>query len=137
MFRDIYSNLKADLCFAPAVVTDNTAQAGAWIDRQGYGALAFAIAMGTLSDSDTTLAFTLTHGDEADASDEAACVAADYHGDMTATFADDGECRMINYDGIKRYVRLTATPTGNTGNIPISAVALLGAPQVAPVTQES
>ena len=41
----------------------------------------------------------------------------------------------LGYLGIKRYVRLTLTPANNTGNIPMCAIAVLGAASMKPITQ--
>jgi hypothetical protein len=48
-------------------------------------------------------------------------------------FDDDDEVRKIGYRGDKRYVRLTITPSGNTGDAPLAALAILGGPKLAPV----
>ncbi len=47
-------------------------------------------------------------------------------------FDDDDEVRKIGYAGNKRYVRLTVTPAGNAAGALISAVAVLGRPDVTP-----
>lgn len=128
---------------APQVVADNTPLVSAIIDKRDFDSLMFLINTGTLADADATFAVTMDHGDAANLSDAAAVTAADLdgqgaNGSPTAyanagfTFADDGECRKIAYCGIKRYVRLTITPANNSGNAPISAMALLGHPKIAP-----
>ena len=48
-------------------------------------------------------------------------------------FGDDDEVRKIGYKGTKRYVRLTITPSGNTGDVYVSAVAVQMHAHVAPV----
>jgi hypothetical protein len=118
-----------------AAITDNTAQVSAIIDTLGYRSLAFIILFGTLADADATLAVTMSHGDASNLSDAAAVPANQINGTYAlagATFADDGETRKIGYLGSKRYVRLTVTPSGNTGAIPIAILALLGDPNSAP-----
>lgn len=133
--RDMMNHIHVLAGIAPAVVTDNTAQVSAIIDVRGYDALTWLINTGTLSDADATLAVTMDHGEAANLSDAAAVAATDLVGTLAlagATFADDGETRKVGYIGTKRYVRLTITPANNTGNIPISAMALLGRPSRQP-----
>lgn len=120
---------------AAAAITDNTAQNTAIIDRQGYESLTFLIITGTLADADATFAVTMAHGDDSGLSDTAVVAAPDLAGTLALAgfnFADDGECRKIGYIGPKRYVRLTITPTGNTGNAPMAVIALLGNPVASP-----
>ena len=106
------------------------------VDRLGYDALTFAIVTGTNTDVDATFAVLVEDGDNSGLSDNVAV--ADEHLVGTEalagfTFADDVECRKIGYVGNKRYVRLTITPTGNdSGNIFVSAVAVLGRPHSMP-----
>ena len=50
-------------------------------------------------------------------------------------FSDDNKCFKLGYIGSKRYTRLTITPSGNSGTPSgalLSAVAILGHPQIAP-----
>jgi hypothetical protein len=84
---------------------------------------------GILTDADATWAATLEHGDASDLSDTAAVTAADLIGTLAGegfTFADDTECRKVGYRGRKRYLRLTITGTGNTGNLFLAGMAVLG-----------
>jgi len=129
--RDLMNNITPKVAIAPVVVTDNTAQVSAIIDRKGYDSLTFLILMGTLADADATFTVLVEEGAAANLSDAAAVADADLIGlEATAgfTFADDGATRKIGYKGGKRYVRLTVTPSGNSGNAPIAAVAVLGHP---------
>lgn len=133
--RDSCNNLHPLKVITPVVVTDNTAQVGTIIDRQGYDALTYFIVTGTLADADATFAVLLEEGDAANLSDAAPVDDADLIGTEALagfTFADDGETRKLGYRGNKRYTRLTITPSGNTGNAPIAAIAVLGRPAVAP-----
>lgn len=142
--RDLINNIQVKRGVSPNVVTDNTAQVSQIIDRQGYDSAAFIIALGTLSDSDTTCTVLLEEGDDASLSDAAAVADADMLSQTSGTapetaaafnFGDDNEVRKIGYIGNKRYIRLTVTPANNTGNIPICVIGLLGNPSMAPVTQ--
>lgn len=129
MRRDIASNIGTAVAIAPVVVTDNTAAEGNVIDTAGFGSMAFVIATGTLADADATFAVLVEEGDEAGGGDMAPVADSDLIGteaEAGFTFAADGETRKIGYVGNKRYVRLTVTPTGNSGNAPIAAVAILG-----------
>lgn len=133
--RDLMNSIHPVRAIAPVVATDNTALVSQIIDTMGYGSLAFVIVTGTLADADATFAVTLDHGNAANLSDAAAVPATQMNGTPALAsfgFADDGETRKLGYSGGKRYVRLTITPTGNAGNAPIAAVAILGHPLSAP-----
>jgi hypothetical protein len=74
-------------------------------------------------------AVTIQEGDQANLSDAATVAAADLNGTPALAsfqFDDDNETRKIGYVGNKRYVRLTITPSNNTGNFFASAIAILG-----------
>lgn len=142
--RDFCNNIQVKRAISPVVVTDNTAQVSQIIDRQGYDSLTFVIALGTLSDADTTVVVLVEEGDAANLSDAAAVADADMISQTSGTapeaaasfqFDDDNEVRKIGYIGNKRYVRMTITPSANTGNIPVAALALLSRPSGQPVTQ--
>ncbi len=90
------------------------------VDMQGFHALEFIIALGTLSDSDATFTVLIessatNFGAEGGVADvdllgvEAAATGASF------TFADDDVIERIGYKGTLRYVRLTITPASNTG----------------------
>lgn len=135
--RDLLSNIHPVPAINPAAaaITDNTAQVSAIIDRRGYDSLCFLIHTGTLADADATFAVTMDHGDAANLSDAAAVPTAQLSGTLALagfTFAGDNVTRKVGYVGSKRYVRLTITPSNNTGNAPMSAIALLGNPAVGP-----
>lgn len=134
--QDLFNNIHVVRAISPAAaVTNDTAIVSQIIDRQGYEALAFAILAGDLADADATFAVLVQHGDAANLSDAADVPDTELLGTEALagfTFANDNETRKIGYRGGKRYVRLTVTPTGNTGNAFIAAVAILGAPHVAP-----
>ena len=132
---DLFNNLHPLLGFAPVVATDDTPLVSAIIDRRGYEGLTFVIATGVLADVDATFAILIEDGDDSGLSDAAAVADSDLLGTEALagfTFADDSETRKVGYIGSKRYVRLTVTPSGNTGNAPLAAVAILGRPHTAP-----
>ena len=150
--KDSASDMQVKLGLAPQVVaTSDTAIVSAIIDRQGYDSLTWVYALGTLSDTNATFAVELSHGDAVDSEsaptsitdgaavpDEMMVSQTEGTAPETAaafTFADDSEVRKIGYVGDKRYTMLTITPSGNTGNVPIAILALLGNPAIAPVVQ--
>ena len=56
---------------------------------------------------------------------------------MAFDFADDDSVRKMGYVGEKRYVRMTITPVGNTGNIPIAIIAIMGDADRRPTTAQA
>ena len=134
--RDLHNNVDIRRAISPVVGTDDTALVSQIIDTKGYDSLEFAIATGTLADADATFTVLVQDGDASDLSDAAAVADSQLLGtEANASFiyADDDSVTKIGYAGYKRYVRLTVTPANNTGNAPISAVAILGSPKLAPV----
>jgi hypothetical protein len=138
MMRDDLNHLHFVPAIAPvAARTDNTAIVSAIIDRRGYESLTFAIVTGTNTDANATFAVLVEDGDDNDLGDDGAAVADEHLVGTEAlagfTFSDDVECRKVGYIGLKRYVRLTITPTGNdSGNIFVAAIAVLGRPHNMP-----
>lgn len=133
--KDLMNKIHVMRAISPASVADNTAQVSQIIDRQGYESLTFAIATGSLADADATFTVLVEHGDAANLSDAAAVDDADLLGtEVLASFAfgDDDETRKIGYIGNKRYTRLTITPAANASAALISAMAILGHPQIVP-----
>jgi hypothetical protein len=133
--QDLYHNITVATAIPPVSVADNTAQVSSIIDRRGHDSLTFAIATGDIADANATFAVLVEHGDAANLSDAAAVADADLLGTEAAAafqFDDDNETRKIGYIGTKRYVRLTVTPSGNASAALLSAVAILGHPNVAP-----
>lgn len=133
--RDQMNNLHPVPCIAPQVGTDDTAMVGAIIDRNGYDSLTYLIQTGTLADAGATWTVLLEESDDSGMSGAAAVADGQLVGtEALASFtqAADGKCFKLGYIGIKRYTRLTITPAGNAGNAPVSALALLGNPAIAP-----
>ena len=142
--RDQAHNVQINRVISPVVATDDTALVGQIIDRLGYDSLTYVIATGTLADVDATFAVLLEELDAANMAGAAAVADADMISQTAGAapetaagfqFDDDNEVRKLGYIGNKRYTRLTITPTGNAGNAPIAAVAVLSHPHSAPVTQ--
>ena len=133
---DQHDEISCRRAISPQVVTDNTALVSQVVDRQGFDSLEFIIATGALADADATFTALVEEGDQSDLSDAAAVADAQLLGTEAAasfTFADDDTVKKIGYAGYKRYVRLTISPANNAGNAPISAIAVLGGPHLAPV----
>lgn len=124
---DKHNQIEVRRVIDPVVATDDTALVGQIIDTAGLEAVELSIALGTLVDSNATFTAKLEEGAAADLSDAADVADGDMIGTEAGasfTFADDNETRKLGYVGTKRYIRLTITPSGNTGDAPISAVAL-------------
>jgi len=135
--NDLFDNITVARAIAPVSVSDNTAQVGQIIDRQGYGSLTFAIAAGSLADADATFAALVEHGDQSNLSDAATVSASDLLGTAALagfTFADDNATRKVGYKGAKRYVRLTITPANNASAALFGAVAIIGHAQLEPTS---
>jgi len=135
--RDVMNNIHPTGIAATGVitVTDNTAVVSGIVDRQGFDALAFLIASGTLADADATFTVLVEDGDESNLSDAAAVDDAYLNGTealASFTFAEDASVFKIGYVGPKRYVRCTVTPASNTGSAPLAIIGLLGNPAHAP-----
>ena len=133
--RDMANNITPKPVLAPAVGTDDTALVGAIIDRLGFDSLTYLIQTGTLADAGATWTALLEESDDSGMSGATAVADADLIGTealASLTQANDGVCRKLGYVGNKRYTRLTLTPSGNAGNAPISAMALLGMPYQRP-----
>jgi hypothetical protein len=128
---DLHNNINPMGIAATGVitVTDNTAIVSGIVDRQGYEAIEFVIATGTLADADATFTTLIEEGDDSGLSDAAAVADIDLLGTealASFTFAEDASAFKIGYIGNKRYVRCTVTPANNTGSAPIAIIALGG-----------
>jgi hypothetical protein len=120
---------------SPVSVSDTTAQVGQIIDRKGFDSLTFLIVLGSIADADATFTVLLEESDASDMTGAVAVADADLIGTEALAgfqFDDDNECRKLGYKGNKRYTRLTITPVANTSAALLSAVAVLGSPQIAP-----
>lgn len=132
----LHHNIAPTAGIAPQVATDNTALVSAIVDRRGYHDAEWIIATGTLADADATFVVLLEHGDDSGLSDAAAVPDNQLLGTEVLagfTFAADNTTRRLGYIGDKRYLRLTITPSANTGNAPLCAICVLGMPATAPV----
>jgi hypothetical protein len=135
--RDLYNKLKVLPAIAPVVVSDNTAQVSAIIDRLGFESVLFVINTGTLADADATFTVLLEDGNNSGLSDNATVSDSFTLNTQSAasfTFAADGVVRKIGYIGSKRYLRLTITPTNNSAAAPMSAVCIMDSAASRPVS---
>ena len=133
--KDLLNNIDVKRVISPVSVSDTTAQVGQIIDRRGYGALEFIIATGSIGDADATFTVLVEDGDAANLSDATAVADEQLLGTEVLAgfqFDSDDKTRKIGYIGSTRYVRLTITPAGNASPALLSAVAVLGCPELAP-----
>lgn len=134
--RDQMDNINPLPLFLPgAAITDNTALVSQIINLAGYDACTLVFVTGTDADADATFAVTMEHGNDAALADTAVPAAGDLVGTTALagfTFADDNKTRKLGYIGNKQYLRMTVTPSANTGNVYLAGVAILGRPRNAP-----
>ena len=136
--HELHNNVYATLGLAPVVVADNTAQSTAIVDLKGHKSVEFFVLTGAVADPDATFAVTMTHGDAVDdvsnptsitdsAAEDADCLIGTLAG-ASFTFAADNTVKRVGYSpgrgAGKRFVRLTLTPTGNSGNAPLAILAV-------------
>ena len=142
--RSMAHNIAVKRVLSPVSVSDNTAQVGEIIDRLGFNSLTYLIATGAIADVDATFAVLLEESDAANMAGANAVADADMISQTPGAapetaaafqFDDDNEVRKIGYVGNKRYTRLTITPANNASAALLSAIAVLGHPHGAPVTQ--
>lgn len=134
--KDLHNQIKLVRALSPVNVGGDVAQVSQVIDRAGFDAVTFAIALGGLTDSNATFTVLL---EESETNFSGAAVAdADMIGTEAGasfTFDDDNELRKLSYIGAMRYLRLTITPSGNaaaTAGTVMSVVAILGSPRTMP-----
>jgi len=135
--RDLHNNIAPKRAISPVSVSDNTAQVGQIIDRQGFNSLEYIIAIGSVADADATFTVLLEEGDASNLSDAVAVADKSLLGTEVLAgfqFDSDNTVRKLGYIGVKRYTRLTITPVNNASAALISAVAVLGHPANAPTS---
>lgn len=136
--RDLMNWIHPVPLFAPIAAQTNsdTARVSAIIDTLGYESCTFVLLNGTNTDANVTFAVLVEDGDDASLSDNAAVDDGYLVGTealAASAFGDDIECRKVGYVGLKRYVRVTVTPTGNnSGDWFMAGVAILGHPALFP-----
>lgn len=144
--RDMTSGKQVKRALSPVSVSDNTAQVCQIIDRQGFDALTYLIAIGSVADADATFTVLLEESDDSGMSGATAVgdddMVSQTYGTAAETaaafrFDDDNEVRKLGYLGTKRYTRLTITPANNTGAAVLCVVACLEEASQQPVIQAS
>lgn len=134
--RDLFNRINVKRVLSPgAAVTDNTAQVGQIIDRRGFESLTYIIETGVLSDADATFTVLLEESNDPAMAGAVAVDDKDLLGTealASFTFADDTKVFKLGYIGSLRYTRLTITPANNTGNLFVTASAILGHANLGP-----
>ena len=139
--NDLHSNIKALSALIPTALGTTGANAGAIIDRQGYGGVEFLATYGSITTTGTVVTAVVKEGDVtgtltsvADAdlvgTEALASLAAG------ARVAGTGKevTKRVGYIGTKRYVQISLNGTGVTSAGVVAATALLHSPEVAPVS---
>ncbi len=118
--RDLYNNIELRRAISPrAVYTDDTAIVSEIIDMRGFRSMVFGINLGVIDDANATFVVLIEDGDDSGLSDNVAVTDDNLNGTealINFDFADDNLDRKIGYRGVKRYVRMTITPSGNSAN---------------------
>lgn len=138
---DLHNNVKATVCVEPvAVGTTGTGQVGDVIDLQGYGGVEFIVSYGAITATAATFTVVVKEGDVTGTLTSVAD--ADLLGTETlaslgAATRTDGSTekvtKRVGYKGSKRYVNCSVVNTA-TAATPVSVVALLHSPNVAPTS---
>lgn len=104
---------------APIDVTDNTPLVSSVLDTQGYDAIELLLAAGVLADAGATFAVKIEESNDSGMSGANEVAAADLYGaPANWTEASDGAVQQFGYRGIKRYLQITITPSGNASSAP-------------------
>ena len=140
--RDLYHEIEVRRALSPVAtaLADDTVQVSEIIDMRGFKSMIFVILTGTLADSNATFAVLIEDGDDSGLSDNTAVDDDQLLGTESLIgfdFADDDDVRKIGYRGEKRYVRMTITPSGNSGDAPLAAIAIMGDPDDRPTTAQA
>lgn len=135
--RDLHNNIKASRGLSPkAAVTDNTAFVSEILDCAGFGSAEFIGILGTNTDVNATFAVKMEHADNSafdsgnEEVDDTYLLGTEALG---LDYSSDNKVFKLGYNGPKRYLRVTITPSGNdSGNVFIAGVWIQGHPRVSP-----
>ncbi len=135
---DIHNELEVRRLISPLTQTNaDTAIVSQIIDLANVASCELIIAYGNMTDADVTTVVLLEESNDSGMSGANAVDDADLIGTelaAAAAFGDDHKVAKLGYKGIKRYLRLTITPTGNnSGALPVGAVAVLSHERKQPV----
>ena len=131
--RDLVNNIEPRRGLSPVAVaqTNNDPLVSEIIDMRGFKSCVFLILTGNMVDAAFTTVALMEDGDDSGLSDNTAVIDAQLDPtELVLAFdeADDNQVRKIGYVGEKRYVRLTITPSDNTGDLPIAMCVIMGDP---------
>ena len=136
--KDLANVITPKRVLSPVSTDADTALVGEIIDKKGFESVTYVIATGSIGDANATFTVLLEESDSSNMASASAVADADLIGtEVLASFQydDDNETRKPGYTRTKRHTRLTITPSGNSGTPSgalLSAVAILGHPQIAP-----
>jgi len=137
--HDLHNNCRTAVAIAPvAAGTTGTGQAGSIVDRKGYGGVEFIIGYGAITATAATFTVTLKEGDATGSMTsiaDADLLGTEALAGIGAAARVDGSTenvtKRVGYKGSKRYVQCSIVNTA-TAATPVSAVAVLHSPNVAP-----
>lgn len=134
MLRDIHNNVVGSRGISPVSSSNDTPLVSEIIDTAGYGAVEAFILIGSVGDADATFTVLVEDGNDSGLSDNGAVddayllgiegVAATPTG-ASFRYDSDNTVKKIGYIGPKRYVRITITPSGNSGTPSGALLALM------------
>ena len=137
MRTDLFNSINLKRGISPYDhATGDAAVVSQIIDMQGIDTLVFAIATGSLADTDATFTVLVEESDDAAMGSANAVSDADLLGTealASFTFGGDDKCFKIGYKGSKRYVTCTITPANNTGAALLCVIAIT-VPQILPTS---
>ena len=141
MRSDMHNDMKASRGLSPvaAAPTGNTALVSQIVDTSLFFSTEFVILLGSIADVDATFVVLVEDGDNASLTDNAAVADAQLLGTEAGAaylFSDDNKVVKIGYRGSKRYVRVTVTPSANSGDHCIAGVWIQCHPRTAPNTAQ-
>lgn len=129
--QDLHNRLDFIKVLAPIAGGGDTPLVGAVIDHSVYMGFEYAIMSGILADAGATWTVLLEEDDDVAMGTAAAVADADMLPSGTGqeaaaslTQANDGVVRTLGYIGIKRYTRMTITPSGNAGSDPLAVLGI-------------
>lgn len=137
--HDLHNNCRTAVAIEPvAAGTTGTGQVGNVIDRKGYGGVEFIIAYGAVTSTAATFTVTVKEGDVTGTMTSVAdadLLGTEALASLAAGTRTDGSTekvsKRVGYKGSKRYVQCSVVNTA-TAATPVSAIAILHSPQVAP-----
>jgi len=132
----LHDSVKYSIAEAPAAATtDNTAFVSTILDTANFAINEFVMLLGSIADADATFVVLMEEGDASNLSDASAVADEQLIGTealATPLFSDDNSTKKLGYRGIKRYIRVTITPSANTGDIYLAALWAQAGARTAP-----